>query len=334
VSCIYRRGKTWWYRSKIDGKSIYESLATTSRAVAKAKQKKLDERRGSNVTQKHLLADLAKAHSALMQQTRSRSHAANVRQRLKRFLDDHPRVKMPDDITHDVVQAWFQRLTKGGCAPRTVNGYRVALGGFCRQLCRSGHLTANPCQDVVLPRMTEQPTPSLDDREVELTLRIARRRTNDIYLPVLVALKTGMRSDEIRRMRWEDVRFDQGAITIPKTKVHKPRTIPLHPELAEALRQCAKPSGPVFVGEMGGCVGDKQWARLLRPVQRWIPKYRQQTGCGRAWHLLRHTFASRYMAAGGNVYALSKILGHSTVKTTERYVHWAKNSSDPILEKI
>ena len=44
---------------------------------------------------------------------------------------------------------------------------------------------------------------------------------------------------------------------------------------------------------------------------------------GRAWHLLRHTFATRYIAAGGNVYWLSKLLGHKDVRTTEIYSHFA-----------
>jgi site-specific recombinase XerD len=37
-------------------------------------------------------------------------------------------------------------------------------------------------------------------------------------------------------------------------------------------------------------------------------------------HTLRHTFAVSYLRAGGNLFYFSKILGHSTLKTTERYV--------------
>ena len=37
-------------------------------------------------------------------------------------------------------------------------------------------------------------------------------------------------------------------------------------------------------------------------------------------HLLRHTYSARFMKSGGNIYALSKILGHSNVAITENYL--------------
>jgi site-specific recombinase XerD len=44
------------------------------------------------------------------------------------------------------------------------------------------------------------------------------------------------------------------------------------------------------------------------------------TGVRCSWHTFRHTFAVSYLRAGGNLFYLSKILGHTSVKTTERYL--------------
>ena len=49
-------------------------------------------------------------------------------------------------------------------------------------------------------------------------------------------------------------------------------------------------------------------------------------GCRRMahpWHVLRHTFASHFIMAGGNILTLQKILGHSDVKITLMYAHLA-----------
>jgi site-specific recombinase XerC len=44
---------------------------------------------------------------------------------------------------------------------------------------------------------------------------------------------------------------------------------------------------------------------------------------GKPWHFLRHTFASHFMMAGGNILTLQKLLGHRDVQTTMRYAHLA-----------
>ena len=57
-----------------------------------------------------------------------------------------------------------------------------------------------------------------------------------------------------------------------------------------------------------------------------LPDLFAAAGCrpiGRAWHALRHTFASHYIMQGGNILALQKILGHSDIKMTMIYAHLA-----------
>jgi site-specific recombinase XerD len=52
----------------------------------------------------------------------------------------------------------------------------------------------------------------------------------------------------------------------------------------------------------------------------------QASGCHvpvRPWHAMRHTFASHYVMAGGNLLALQKILGHSKFEMTQIYSHLA-----------
>ena len=56
-------------------------------------------------------------------------------------------------------------------------------------------------------------------------------------------------------------------------------------------------------------------------------------------HTLRHTFAVQYLLAGGDVYVLSRTLGHSTVSTTEIYLrsvkqHQVRTTSFSVLDKI
>ena len=65
------------------------------------------------------------------------------------------------------------------------------------------------------------------------------------------------------------------------------------------------------------------WKRAIAPIQDAIPLFRSLPGCstGRGWHLFRHTFASRAAQAGVSLYKLAQWLGHSDIRTTQRYAH-------------
>lgn len=52
------------------------------------------------------------------------------------------------------------------------------------------------------------------------------------------------------------------------------------------------------------------------------------------WHLLRHTFASHFVMAGGNILALQRILGHSDVKMTMIYAHLAPDFLGQEMERV
>jgi site-specific recombinase XerD len=57
-----------------------------------------------------------------------------------------------------------------------------------------------------------------------------------------------------------------------------------------------------------------------------LPELLTEAGCRalqRPWHALRHTFASHFVMAGGNILSLQKILGHSDIKMTLVYAHLA-----------
>ena len=54
----------------------------------------------------------------------------------------------------------------------------------------------------------------------------------------------------------------------------------------------------------------------------------------RPWHALRHTFASHYVMAGGNILALQKILGHSDIKVTLSYAHLAPDYLGEEMERV
>jgi integrase len=164
--------------------------------------------------------------------------------------------------------------------------------------------------------------------KVALDERMYRKGTKDINrtnlrlrLLVLIAVATGMRRGEIFRLEWEDILYSEGLIVVrARLKKGKIRLVPMPPEFAEEIRRYPAVMGEdrILPPEPGATTGrqraDKSFHELLERAK--IRDFR--------FHDLRHTFASWYMMSGGDLYELSKLLGHSNIKMTERYADLAR----------
>lgn len=134
--------------------------------------------------------------------------------------------------------------------------------------------------------------------------------------------QSGARPGELCRLAIGDVDFDSGLITIQhhKTarKTGKPRRIPIGAKLAPLLREAigGRRAGPVFLSPRG-----KAWSPShLSAVHRAL---RDKAGLDReiVLYLARHRFGTELIRAGQDIKTVADLMGHSSVKTTERYIH-------------
>jgi site-specific recombinase XerD len=121
----------------------------------------------------------------------------------------------------------------------------------------------------------------------------------------------------------DDVDFDNLIIKV-KGKGGKHRLVPMSLELRKVLFRWRQKSLDHLSHHSGLMFPTKYGTQLrardsLRDFKKLCRKLRI-TGVRCSPHTLRHTFAVNYLRAGGNLFYLSKILGHSSVKTTERYL--------------
>lgn len=99
-------------------------------------------------------------------------------------------------------------------------------------------------------------------------------------------------------------------VTDLNTKNNKNRTVPISPELCKEITSGVE-SGPLFK--------DLNYPHVRLCVKEVAPSL----PAGQAVHVLRHTFASHSMMNGGNILALQRILGHSSILQTMVYAHFA-----------
>ena len=154
-------------------------------------------------------------------------------------------------------------------------------------------------------------------REEELKLLAACETGQRTHLkPILIcALDTGMRQGEIFSLRWRNVDFENGLLTIQafQTKTMKERQVAITTRLAlelERLKANApdNPNGLVF--------------GILDNVKRSFTAARSDAGLNDVrFHDLRHTAATRLVGAHIPLSEVGRVLGHTQANTTYRYVN-------------
>ncbi|MGE5484695.1 MAG: tyrosine-type recombinase/integrase [Ignavibacteriales bacterium] len=143
------------------------------------------------------------------------------------------------------------------------------------------------------------------------------------YALLCFVLDTGARPKEAFSLKPDDFNLRALEARIPPgiAKTEVSRTLPLSPITAQAVRTLMSSrhpswdsSVPVFCSAEGTPLRNDTWGDRLE-------KYAKELGGRFHPYALRHTFATQFLRAGGNALALQRLMGHSTLDMTKRYVH-------------
>lgn len=133
---------------------------------------------------------------------------------------------------------------------------------------------------------------------------------------VTLLLMLGCRKRELLEARWEDVDLDRRTWFIPMSKSGRARNVPLSSAAIEVFRSLPRWEGCTYV------IPNPATLRPFGNLHYPWDKVRRAAGLdGVSMHDLRHSFASNLVNSGRSIYEVGKLLGHSQVKTTQRYAH-------------
>lgn len=141
----------------------------------------------------------------------------------------------------------------------------------------------------------------------------------------LFAILTGLRISDIMALRWEDIRTDSMGAPAMFIRIKKTRRESVHPLSPQMLVLCGeRREGPVFEGFR------RSMAQM--PLRKWL----KSAGITRriTFHRFRDTFATLQLAAGTDIYTVSKMLDHSNVSTTQIYARIMDSTKRQTLERI
>ncbi|MEE9392620.1 MAG: site-specific integrase [Planctomycetota bacterium] len=207
--------------------------------------------------------------------------------------------------------------------PQTVHRDLSALSTFFQWTVRKGWIVRNPVRDVQRPKAIPQKRFGLPAEEVRRVL-VAVEGT--ILEPVFkLAFFQGLRRSEIVAAHFEDVNLELGTFYVRGGKTpESAATLPLHPEMARYVS-----ANGLEVASNGQFIGPIVRKRRIRAGEAAcyspcsLENYRKEMNAAGArlpnFHLARHTLGTLLVEKGVDIYRVSRLLRHSSVRTTERY---------------
>jgi site-specific recombinase XerD len=247
---------------------------------------------------------------------------------LRLFFKDCGVVEI-EAATTDVVRRWiFEGRTRRSWSPATCRTYHKSLKVFFDWCVREKHLTANPAADIELPKNTQKIPRKLTRQEAQRLLEVAynspspnrfvRIRNHAIIATFIFA---GLRKKELLRLKFAEVDLANLTIFIRCGKGSKDRLVPITGVLAGILqtylveRSKAGKTCPEFF---------TSWrdnnAVSVTSLRDLIQDLEEASGIDFYPHMLRHTFATLMLEGGCDIYSLSKMMGHTDIKTTTIYL--------------
>ncbi len=166
--------------------------------------------------------------------------------------------------------------------------------------------------------------------ELERTLRAARESGPLVHMLYALPALSGLRLGEVCGLRRSDVDIDRRLITVRRsfdgpTKNGRVRQVPILDALLPLLRawMASCETDLLFPNGRGGLLRrDSPYFKR----DRYLGAVLERAGFARdyiTYHGFRHTFASLWMMSGGELFRLQKILGHQSIRMTQRYAHLA-----------
>lgn len=298
------------------------------------------------------VARLIEEHAQARRSEWSKKHYTEYLTILRNYIAPHIGHIRASDLTPKMVQDWLKKLEERRSArsghpisSSTRNAaYRVAHSAF-EEAVRLEMLSRNPIHVVRAPKVEVSRAPDLSARDL-VSLEVETAGTI-LHIPVMLAIRTGLRRGELLALRWRDVCLNEGEayinvkysietatqaeIRLKAPKTNRPRRVQIDDVMRAALVEWKAEQSRLMASEYGLKVRPSQWICSHADGSPILPNFlsKQFLGLlrrlgmdhpGRSFKSLRAAHETLLADAGFDRFQLGRRLGHSPRVAEDRYI--------------
>ena len=218
------------------------------------------------------------------------------------------------------VEAFAVRMRREGKSPATINRHLSSLRQFYNWLKRQGLLPENPLRYAEMQKLPKRIVNTIPVDDLKQAISSARG-TVKVMLTLLCA--TGIRVQEMLEITKADIEADEQRIKI-HGKGNRERYVYLKEKDMKTVTEWAAQSDFKLFGEI-----EQRAARKAIYVEL----TRKSSARQLSPHAIRHTFATVMAKNGANVSSIASVLGHQSIRTTQKYIDMAQLDTREIMTK-
>lgn len=320
---LFRRGRVWWMGFSYQGRQVRRSTEVTDKKLAEkiyhkvmvqiAEGKWYPPEVGADKTVKELLERYLTDHSA--PNKAPTTHHCD-KSRAKHLIQAFGKLTLRE-MRPSLLAAHKSKRRTEGAAAKTINNELTLLGHAFQFAVKEWEWVAeNPVQKV-----SKEKVRNLIERWLTAEEEGRLLAASPVWLQEIIvfAANTGLRQSEILNLQWCNVDLFRRTITLLEQKNGGRDTLPVNARTLDVLKARAKvrslKTDYVFYNGAGNRMDARDLLRVFYPVMRKADVKRFR------FHDLRHTFATRLVQAGADIYTVQKLGRWKTISMVMRYAH-------------
>ena len=246
---------------------------------------------------------------------------------LLNYLGDIPLT----NLTHQILDLYFQERIRSVSiyvAQRDLSN----ISSFFNYAIKNGYALENPIRHFKRFKLPEKQPIFYSESEFQLLLNSIE--DDDLKDLAIFAIQTGLRQMELITLQWDQINLINKNLILDNrnslTKSKKVRNVPLSSTAIKILekRILLKSYGHVFTFR-GKKINQNFISHRFKEYIRKLPINPKLN-----FHSFRHTFASWMVQRGVSIYVVSRLLGHSDIKTTQIYAHLRSDDLQSAVETL
>lgn len=246
----------------------------------------------------------------------------DYRYHFKKFLEDSDNELIETSLEIGIIKNFSKLKDKSAV---TYNMRYKYINCFFNWCVDNQYLNYNPIKKLKLKKKKES------SRAKDVSMDMLKQLLNIInlktyygfrnYTIILISLDCGIRPNELLRTKITDYNFKTNELKVRKeiSKTHEERILPLSIFVVDTIKKLISvtpkewKNNSVFYTIEGNALTSTVWSRIMA-------RYSNKIGYNISAYNLRHAFAINYLRNGGDVFSLQKIMGHSDLNMTKRYI--------------
>lgn len=227
-------------------------------------------------------------------------------------------------LDKQLVQAFTVALLERGAEPATARSRQLAVKRFSAWLTEEGEQDTDPIAGLKPPKLDTKVADPLTEDELKALIKACSgrdfRERRDEAMVRLMA-ETGVRADELVSMKVSEVDLQRGIAIVYRGKGGKGRIVPFGPQTATAIdRYLRARRSHKLVDSPAMWLGDRSRGFTYDALHKALKGRADAAGIDRFHpHLMRHTYATRWLAAGGSEGGLMAVAGWARRDMIDRY---------------